>query len=143
MISSSFISPFRRVVCKFFGKTQELRILGIYGISFNPPVDSFGVAFSANDYDNNIFVAVDKPELQFSNLEPGELRIGNYLTGASVYFKADGTIQINATKVNIIGDVDVSGDVTADNFITASVPDYNAHTHSDVQSGGSNTGGPS
>jgi hypothetical protein len=143
VLSSSFVSPFRRLKCTFFGKEQELRMLGIYGISFNPPPDSFGVAFSANGYDDNIFVIVDKPESQFSGLLPGEMRIGNYLTGASVYFRADGTILINASKINIVGDLEVSGTVTAANLITGSVPDYNAHTHSGVTSGGASTGGPS
>ena len=79
---------FQKVRCAFFGKEQDLNVLNLYGIAFNPPghIDeetgqpvnsSFGVAFKANGYDNNIFVAVDKPETRFTGLAEGELKIGN------------------------------------------------------------------
>jgi len=126
----------QQVRCKSLGKEQDLKVLNMYGISFNPPDNSFGVAFSANGYDDETFVMVDRPDKRWKGLEKGELKIGNYLTGSFVHFKADGTIAIE-------GNVVVNGTVTADNFITSSVPDYNAHTHSGVDTGIGNTGGPS
>ena len=127
---------FLKATCEFFGKQQDLSVLSLYGISFNPPVNSFGVSVSPNGYGDDAFVIIDRPDLRFTQLESGELKVGNYVTGSYVYFKADGTILIK-------GDVTVDGTVEADNFITSTVSDYNAHTHSGVQSGGSNTGGPS
>lgn len=159
VLSTSEGTIFQKLKSAFFGKTQDLKPLGIYGISFNPPLDSFGVAFSANGYDDDIFVAVDRPDLRFKNLLPGELKIGNYLTGDFVYFKADGTVEVTSsvkitvtapevkivasTKVEITSPlVEVSGTVEAADFISPSVPSYEAHVHSGVTGGPSNTGGP-
>lgn len=136
---------FQKVRCAFLGKEQDLNVLNFYGISFNPPDESFGVSFSANGYGDERFVAVDRPDLRFKGLEKGEMKIGNYLTGAYVHWKADGSIEIvpNGVPVNIIGNVTVTGTVTAANFIsTAGVGAYNTHTHSGVDPGPGNTGGP-
>ena len=150
---------FQEAKSEFYGKVQTLKMLGIYGISYRPPANSFGVAFSANDYDDNIFVIADSPKNRFKGLAPGELKIGNYLTGDFVFFKADGSIEVESgvkitatapdikiiasTKVEITSPlVEVSGTVEAADFISPSVASYDAHVHSDVQSGGSNTGGP-
>ncbi len=125
---------FQKVRCAFFGKQQDLNVLNLYGISFNPPDNSFGVAFSANGYDNNIFVAVDKPSLRFTGLAKGEFKIGNLVEGSYVYFKDDGSIEIKPKTgqvVNVIGDVVVTGTLTATDFIPtggAAVP-YNTHIH--------------
>ena len=157
---------FQKVRCKFFGKTQDLNVLNMYGISINPPDNSFGVAFWPNGYGDDGFATIDRPDLRFTGLEKGELKIGNYLTGDYVHFKADGTIEVKATTkvdvvaptvnitssvevnivsplVNISGDAVVVGDVTANNFITGTVADYNIHVHSGVTSGTGTSGGPS
>ena len=136
---------FQKVRCALFGKTQDLKVLSLYGISFCPPTDqtakpkesAFGVGFMANGYSDEVFVIVDRPDLRFKGLLPSELKIGNYKTNASVYFKADGTIEIKAPTVNVIGDVIVTGDVTGNNFISTGLPDvdFNTHVHSDPQGG--------
>ena len=136
---------FQRLVCLFFGKRQSLRSLNLYGISFNPPVGFFGVAFKADNYGDNVFVAADRPDIRFKDLEPGELKIGNYVSEASVYFKADGSIEIepkNATAVTIKGNVIVEGTVTATdyNITGGGSPSYLNHVHSGVTTGPSNTG---
>ena len=124
----------------FFGKEQRLRVLNVYGISFCPPDNSFGLGIAANQYENSIFVVVDCPPKRFTGLKPGELKIGNYLTGAYTYFKEDGSVEIKTSSdlcsmilnpngtVNITGDVIVSGTVTAENFITE-VCTLNTHIH--------------
>ena len=142
---------FQIVRCRFLGRDQDFKVLNLYGHSFNPPKNSFGVAFSANGNNSDIHVIVDKPELRFTGLAEGEVKSGNTLLGETVpanktyiYFKADGTIEIKSNStVNIIGNVVVEGTVTASNFITGTVADYNAHTHSGVDTGIGNTGGPS
>ena len=129
---------FPTVSAEYFGKTQTLKQFGLYGISYNPPDDSFGVALRANnDSANNIFAAVDRPDLRFKNLAKGELQVGNYLTGNSVLFKADGTIEITAATVKVIGDLEVIGDIS-----TSVISSLNTHVHGGVETGGSNTGGP-
>lgn len=138
---------FAKMSCSMYGKTQDVNLLSIYGIAYRPPGhkeengefkdSSFGVAFSPNDYDSDMFVMVDRPDLRFKGLEEGELKIGNLVTGDYVYFKSDGTIEIKATTtVNVIGNVVVTGSVTADNFISSGIGvNFNAHIH-DGDSGG-------
>ena len=124
-------SIFQKIRCRFLGRDQDLKVLNIYGHCFNPPKNSFGVAFAASGYDSDVHVIIDKPESRFTQLQEGEVKSGNYMTGAYVYFKADGSIDIMpkfGQVVNIIGDVTVQGTVTADDFIT-SVAAYNTHIH--------------
>ena len=157
------IGIFQRIKCLFYGKTQNIKVLNMYGISFNPPDDSFGVAFSPNGHDSDMLAIVDKPELRPKDLAKGEFRVGNYLTGDYILFKVDGTIKVvssisvdvtapNVTvtgDVTITGDVNVTGDITAtgnvdaNDLITPSVASYDGHTHSGVTTGAGSTGGPS
>lgn len=143
---------FQKVSCEFFGKTQDAKVLNIYGISFGPPDDSFGVGLQVNGYGNELMVIVDSPGKRFTGLEPGELKIGNYATGAYAYFKADGSVEVSAPDVKIIATtkveitsplVEVSGTVEAADFISPSVVSYEAHIHGGVETGGGSTGGPS
>ena len=95
-------------------------------------------------------MAVDNPELRFTGLAEGELKIGNYLTGDYVYFKADGTMEVKATTsvdviaptVNISGDAVIVGDVTANNFISTGLPGVDFNTHIHTGDSGGNTGVP-
>jgi phage gp45-like len=139
------------VKCSFLGRTQDLKVLNMYGISFCPPANSFGVAISANGYTDEAFVVCDKPDKRFTGLQPGELKVGNYVTGAYIYFKEDGSIEVSAPNVKIVATtkveitsplVEVTGTVEAADFITSAVPSYNAHSHSGVTTGLANTGGP-
>lgn len=135
----------QKVRCKFFGKEQDLNVLNRYGISSYPPANSFGVSIEANNYGDQVFVVVDRPDLRDKNLLESETKFGNPVEGTYIYFKADGSIEIKPKAgqvVNVTGNVVVSGTVTASNFITGSVADYNAHTHSGVETGPGNTGGP-
>ncbi len=129
-------------------------MLNMYGISFNPPghlvdgdsVDpSFGMAFSANGYGNEVFVMVDRPDLRFKGLAEGEFKIGNYVEGSYVYFKADGSIEIKPKSgqlVNVIGSVTVTGDVTANNFVSTGLPGVDFNTHIHTGDSGGDTGVP-
>lgn len=149
-VSSDLFQMFK---CTFFNKTQNLKALNIYGISICPPEDSFGVAFDPNGY-GVPFVVIDKPESRFKGLSPGEMKIGNYVTGAYVYFKEDGSIEVSAPDVKIVAStkveitsplVQVSGNISANNFISTGHPtgaDFNTHTHGGVTSGGASTGVP-
>jgi len=136
---------FQTIRCRFQDRDQDLKVLNSYGHSFNPPDNSFGVALAVSGYESDVHVIVDKPEIRFTGLAKGEVKDGNFVEGSYVYYKADGSIEIKPKTgqvVNVIGDVVVTGTVTAANFITASVSDYNAHTHSGVETGPGNTGGP-
>lgn len=131
---------FQKVRSAFFGKTQDLNVLNMYGISYNPPENSFGVAFCANDRGDDIFVMVDRPDLRFTGLAEGEIKIGNYITGKSVLFKADGTIEVEG-DVTVAGKITVSGTVTASDFKSTGIGvDFNTHIHTGDDGG--NTGVP-
>lgn len=133
---------FPTVKSDFFGKTQTLKKLGMYGISSNPPDDSFGVALRANrDSANNIFAVVDRPDIRFKNLAKGEFKIGNYLTQDSILFKADATIEITALLTNVFGDLTISGDSSAADHFSGIVSGL-THTHTGVTTGGGVSGPP-
>jgi len=137
---------FQEVDCRFRDKNQTLKSLNPYGVSSMPPKNSLGIALSINGYEDTAYVIVDNPKKRFKGLKEGEIKIGNFLTGASVHFKADGSIELEPAagqKVKIIGELEVSGKVTTlADFVSPSVSSYEAHVHTDVTSGSSNTGGP-
>ncbi len=74
------------------------------------------------------------------------LYIGGVLNGTPVNyvrFDADGNIELKpAEKVMVIGDVDVTGTVTADVDVIADGVSLTTHVHSGVQTGGGNSGPP-
>ena len=131
---------FQKVQGMFWGKSMPLKALNVYGICFNPPDNSFGMAFSANGYDNETFVIIDHPQKRFKNLAKGELMVGNFLTGSYVHFKADGSVLVKVNDacsmlmnpsgvIDIVStNINVTGTVTASDFIT-SVAHFNEHIH--------------
>lgn len=62
--------------------------------------------------------------------------------GATVTLNGDGTITSAASTWNHTGDVNVTGTVTATTDVVGGGKHLATHTHSGVQSGGSNTGPP-
>ena len=119
---------FQEVDCAFRDKNQTLRSLNMYGISFMPPKNSFGISFNIGGYEDTAYAIVDAPKKRFTGLKEGELKIGNYETGDYVYFKADGTIEVKSSvKASVIAP---TVEVSADNInaiatveITATAPD--------------------
>jgi phage baseplate assembly protein gpV len=84
------------------------------------------------------FSDVDAPPA--TAVAAGEFLI-QHASGARLHFMADGSVSImtavlniaapggGAAQVNITGALDVSGDVTAADVVTGTVPSLNSHTH--------------
>lgn len=159
ILASKTNGAFQIVTATFFGKTQDVNVANIYGISFGPVKNSFALLFSRSGYEDSLWALIDEPSKRFTGLKEGELKIGNYETGDFVYFKADGTIGIQSaskvlvtapeiemvasTKVTITSPlVQVSGIVEANDFKSPAVNSYDTHIHGGVTAGGANTGGP-
>lgn len=85
--------------------------------------------------------------------EDGDLNVTikkdlNITVGGDVNIDVTGTANITAPTtewvgdINVTGSIDISGTSTADNHISDGISG-NSHTHGGVESGGSNTDGPS
>lgn len=136
-------SSFQRANIEVFGKNQNVKVLNTYGYSYKPPDNSFGITFNVLGEEDKMFVIIDDPNRRFRGLRPGEVQIGNYLKGTYIHFLRNNNIELfTPSKVKIISDVEVTGNVTANNFISATVPNYNTHKHGGVQTGAGNTGNP-
>jgi phage baseplate assembly protein gpV len=69
----------------------------------------------------------DDPRRRPLNLDPGEVAVGNYLTGDYVHFKADGSVvvqtagavTVNAGSVAINADTTINGDLTVTGDVSA------------------------
>ena len=96
MISDS--GTWQILKANFFRRDRELKKFSTYGISFGTPEGAFGVVLSHDGKGNDQLVMVDLPGSRFKDLQPGELKIGNYLTGDNVYFRENGGVEVNSTS---------------------------------------------
>lgn len=133
-----------------------------YGLMHNPPPDSLGLRFQQLGQSSNSIAIYDSPATRpVKDLLPGEVGIGNHLSGSYVHFKANGDIDIvclnefiltSAANVTItapssdfIGDQTTSGNnvtlgtITAADFV-AGLLTFLTHKHLD--STGNPTGTP-
>lgn len=143
-------------------RTYQVRILSNYGHCFNAPIGSTVTAMNISGDDGEKVAIVNLDEQRFRGLAIGEVRDGNFLTRANIYYKANGDIEItavgnviinasnatvNADQVDInaplttmSGDLEVSGDITAfkgsPNEISLDTfgTTYNSHTHDETGS---------
>ena len=138
---------FQEAKCQFFGKTQTLKVINPYGLASRLPDDSFGIAFSPNGYDGDVFVIGARPDLRRLDLKEGEIVVGNFVSGATIRFRETGEIVIvpgdNTGQVRIVGNLQVNKVITTlDDIVSPSVSGYDKHKHSGVESGPDNTGNP-
>ena len=83
-----------------------------YGIMHNPPIGSLAMLFSQNGQESNPIGIADAPALRIiRNMQPGEIAVGNYITGAYTYYKANGDVETyspNNAIVNADGDINAT-----------------------------------
>jgi len=125
-----------------------------YGLCSMPPQGSLGLIFTPNSMNGVRYGLFDDPTNRFKGLSSGEVQIGNYSTQASIKFDKDGNVTINVpsgnltanvsgitnidtTQLNInasggsfiTGSLNITGDITANNFVSATGVDFNGHIH--------------
>jgi len=120
---------------------------GPYAVILDPQVGDIGIAvFAARDISK--VKATKAPALPGSKRRfdwADALYIGGVLNAAPtawVRFTSEGDIELKAPTVKIIGNVDVTGDITADGEVKAGDIALSTHRHAGVQTGGGTSGGP-
>lgn len=91
------------------GKTQKVMIFSPYGLMHNPPSDSLALVWSQQGQESNgIGIADDPKNRTLKDLKSGEVAIGNYLTGAYIYFDENGKCTIAADDMDVLIQNDIS-----------------------------------
>jgi len=154
------------VQVQYFGKIANVEVVSIYGISYNPPINSTGLMWTVLGDEENRTAIFYLPQDRAKGLKPGEIEIGNLLTKSSVKFDAEGNIivtstkgviiksaedvsiesatnvEIKATTINIDGDVNITGTLTASDDVVTGTISLKTHVHSGVTAGAVNSGPP-
>lgn len=109
------------------------------------------VIFVGSSRDHGVAVAVDDRRYRLKDLQAGEVAVFTD-QGDKIVLKRGGTIEITAsTKVSIVSDVEISGNLTVNGNGGVTVPtgdveagsiSLKTHVHGGVQSGGGTTGAP-
>ena len=138
------------------GKATDITRLSVYGLCSNPPLDSHVLMISSQAQEAVKFGVINDFLRRKKNLKEGEVALFNCITGAFVYLKADGSIEVESTlkvsvtapETEINGNLIVNGDITATGDITSAElkvpgnPDYTVHKHGGVDTGPSQTSTP-
>lgn len=124
----------------YFGKVINVDLFNSYGVASNPPKDGMGVMFEVEGQTDNRIAMIGTPTgIRIKELKEGEVVIGNFKNGTVVRFLDDtmdviapNTLNINVTgnatitapqvdidspQVNMTGDLDVDGVITAPNIV--------------------------
>jgi hypothetical protein len=137
-------TQFYNVKISNFGKDTISEVVHPYGTASSPPKNSRAITFQIIACEENLASLVYDPNTRFTGLQEGEYKAGNQLKSTYIYFKTDGSIEIQSSAGLTIN----GGDVTI-NGGNLSVPDgnvgdqgtlntttmqemraaYNAHTH--------------
>lgn len=106
------------------GKVANFIRLSPYGLDSNPPKGSMVLLLSAYGQESNKFGISSDVIRRRSGLKDGEVAVYNTVTGSLIHLKADGSITVSASSVNI-----ESSDVTIDDI------GWKTHVHTDPQGG--------
>lgn len=111
------VDPFSKGQVEYNGKVADIELQWPYGFSANPPEDSLILMLNVQGQEENRVGFANYPQKRFMNLKPGEVQIGNYLTGTNVKFLEDGSMvvtAINGMSVVVAPDLNitVAGDLT-------------------------------
>jgi phage baseplate assembly protein V len=153
LVSVNDTGRFRRALASFLGRQQQVQVLSVYGVVSSPPPGSQMVIWPMmGDESNQIGIADAQPLRPIKDLKPGEVALVNYLTGAAVFMREDGSIHVESSQQVTVEAPDVtikaSGSVTVDSpqvsfsgnveisgTLTVAGINMNTHTHPDAQGG--------
>lgn len=134
-----------------------------YGFTSHPHVGAEGIAvFFGGDRSNGVVIVTADKRYRLLNLADGEVALyddqGQQIvlkrsgivvkTPKTLTAECGGDVSVTAPKVNITANLSVTGNVTVNGEIQASGDvkagsiSLNSHTHTGVETGSSNTGGP-
>ena len=88
---------FNRTQVSYLGKTKKVTVLMPYGLDANLPTNSLVLLFNVMGQEENIIGIGGDPKNRFKDLAPGEVVVGSPDTGAKIYFKSNGDIEITNT----------------------------------------------
>jgi phage gp45-like len=101
LLSVDDSGDYQFMTVKTLGKTQKVMSFKPYGLMSNPPVNSIVSLLSQQGQESNGIGTADDPKNRiFSNMETGEVALGNYFTGAAVYFSSDGKMASASPDAN-------------------------------------------
>lgn len=162
-------SAYPRVQVTYNGKPTNALRMSLYGLSAHPPEDALAILLAPDGRLDDPVALVDDPLRRFKGLQRGEVVVGNYLTGSSVKFAADGSVEVSvadggrlainvpggtvdltssgnvnltAPNVNVNGNLIVTGTITGQTDVLGGPlgTSLSTHTHPDPVSG--STGPP-
>lgn len=130
---------FQTTQINYLGKVADMEVIYPYGLCGNPPAGSLVLLFNVQGQEENKAGIANLPNQRFKNLKPGEVVLGNYLTGSYIKFLENGDIEMFAKsgKINI-----VNTNVISNQDVIASGISLTTHVHQDVTPGAGNTGLP-
>ena len=100
--------PFRLVTVESDGTPYDAQITFPYGVEGNP-IKGSNVFLIPIEGEPGQFVGLPEPppKDRVDGLKEGEVNLQNYKTGNSIKMDKDGTITITATKIVLVGDVEL------------------------------------
>jgi len=113
-----------------------------YGLFCNAPINSMGLTFNSNGFQENPITIPYGVNNRFIGLKSGEVLVGNPQTQTSIKFDEDGNVDITSTakvtistasEVSIVGNLIVSGTISSGGEITALSDTSNPLTFTDIQ----------
>ena len=153
-VNISTNDTFMQGTASYMTKQADTSIGSIYGISYNPVPSGYLALFHAAGVEQNRWALYDLPNQRFEVPNPGEIKIGNYLTRANTYYTSTGDITITPTagrtltvlgnvsivgQTNIVGSVNITGDINITGNVTINGVPFATHQHD--LGGGVTTGG--
>lgn len=114
---------------QYFNKVKDVIVIYPYGFSANAPLDNLAVLMNVGHEDNSVAFPFSGGD-RVKNLKPGEVVVGNFVSGSFVKFSQNGDIDINGQNdmnvtvtgevtitapsgVTINGDLQVNGDINS------------------------------
>ncbi len=138
---------FQQVQAEHYGNESTVAVLQPFGIESVPVSDSHVYILTNNDQANKVGI-LGSPEKRLKKVEvAGDICLYNPATGDYVLVKSTGIEVVSKTKVtvtaptvSIVGNLTVSGTITAVGQITGAGINLTTHRHGNVQNGGGTTG---
>jgi phage gp45-like len=112
VISVDDSGDIRTAVVSAMGKQQRVNMMMPYGDMASPPPGSLAIMYAVQGHDSSIVAIADDPNNRtIKGLQPGERAVGNYLTGANIYFAEDGSVVITSGESTV--SIDAEGNIIA------------------------------